>query len=94
MTQRFQEGTGCFTCWYCNTKTRDTGNGESIPLFGGPDSMMCRFCVKVCEAENDYLGHMYTLQEYQAYLTELLNKNARYAPAVAKCWRTVDDRGA
>ena len=37
MSKNFQTGSGCYTCFICGKKTRETGHGES-------DIEACAFC--------------------------------------------------
>lgn len=62
MTQRFQNGSGCYRCANCHKQTRETGDGES-------SVDLCKQCYFEGGEENlhsdDHIGRMADCKECQ-----------------------------
>ena len=57
---RFQRGTGCYTCASCGKKTRSTGRGDNENVG------MCAHCYDRAEDENGLSDESITQAEFDA----------------------------
>lgn len=76
---KFQKGSGSYTCTSCGKRTRETGKGEG-------DLGLCAYCYLSAEIDNGMSDGHYTREEYTRHQEDLMNQYNRHSEADIAIW--------